>query len=120
MKPLVPLTILLLVLLLVLLLGGCNFIDSLTGSDNLGASLSGRVTSTSRGPVYPASVALLQGRDDLTYDSVDVEGHYRIRSVSPGTYTLILTLGERGGAREFSRETFVVQPGNNAKDFVVP
>lgn len=114
MKPLVPLSLLLLVLL-----SGCGS-DSVSGPD--AATLSGRVTlaSTGRG-YYPATVALIvPGSSDFRYESTDTEGHYRFRRMEAGRYVLVLQTGQGAFVREVVREPIEIAPGANTRDFVVP
>jgi Carboxypeptidase regulatory-like domain len=116
MKPLVALS-----LLVLLLLPGCDAFDSITGPDEPVATLSGRVTTSSTAaPYYPASVALIESNGDFRFERVNTDGQYRFRSVQPGSYGLVLTLGEGAGVREAVRGTIEITPGANVRDFVVP
>ena len=104
--------------LLLLTLAAC---DSITGPDDPEATLSGKVTMASTGRGYhPATVALMEPDGDFEYDETNPEGQYRFGDVRPGHYTLILTLGNRGGAREHLREPIEIRAGDNVRDFVAP
>jgi hypothetical protein len=107
-------------LLILLTLPGCDAFDSITGPDGQRATLSGRVTMASTGGGhYPAAVALVQGREEFPYDSVDPDGRYEIRNVKPGQYIVVVTLGQGAGTREGHREPIEIVAGSNVKDFVL-
>lgn len=98
----------------------CDLFESPT-DPSARATLSGRVTMAGSGrPHYPSSVAVVAGRPDFRYDSVDTEGRYRITGLEPGRYVLVLTLGQGAGTREGLREPIEITPGENVKDLVAP
>jgi hypothetical protein len=105
-------------LLLLSLFPGCDWFHSPTAPE---ATLSGHVTTRSTGrPTYPATVALLDGQPDFQYEPVNTQGEYRFRSVKPGSYLVVLTLGQGAGVREAVREPIEITAGANVKDFTVP
>ena len=107
-------------LLSLVLLSGCDAIESITGPEESVATLSGRVTMESTGsPYYPASVALWDSAGLFAYERIDTDGRYRFRSVRPGFFVIVVTLGERTYTREAARETIEIKRGANVRDFVV-
>lgn len=107
--------------LMLLFLPGCDALDSITGPDDTGTTLTGHVTSTSIGRgYYPATVALVDGSPDFRYEGVNTEGRYRFRNLRPGRYIVVLTLGQGAGVREALREPIEIVEGANVKDFAVP
>jgi hypothetical protein len=106
-------------LLLLSLFSGCDWFHSPTAPE---ATLSGHVIMKSTGgPYYPSTVALLDGHtQDFPYASVNTQGEYRFRSVKPGSYLVVLTLGQGAGTREGPREPIEIVPGANVRDFTVP
>jgi hypothetical protein len=101
-----------------LFVAGCGRFDSVTAPDDA-ATLSGRVTTTAGTPYHPAAVALYEDPQRYSYEKVDPDGRYRIKGLKPGTYSLVLTTGERAMTLEALRETIEIAPGANVRDFVV-